>query len=73
MMKSMGMEVSALGVAKIYRGLVDILVLDKTDEALAPAIRKLGMKTLVTNTIMSGESEKKKLARAVLQAIQKYR
>ena len=30
MMQSMGMEVSVLGVAKLYRGLVDILVLDET-------------------------------------------
>jgi LPPG:FO 2-phospho-L-lactate transferase len=73
MMKSLGMEVSALGVAKIYRGLVDILVLDSTDEGLAPAIQKLGMKTVVTNTIMSGETEKKALARAVVRAMQKYR
>jgi LPPG:FO 2-phospho-L-lactate transferase len=70
MMKSLGMEVSALGVAKIYRGLIDVLVLDKTDETLAPAVQKLGIKTVVTNTIMSGEAVKKTLARTVLRAIQ---
>lgn len=73
MMQNLGMEVSALGVARIYRGLIDILVLDKVDEDLAPAIRKLGMETVVTNTIMSGEKEKKALARAVLQTIRKRR
>jgi LPPG:FO 2-phospho-L-lactate transferase len=67
------MEVSALGVAKIYRGLVDILVLDQADEALAPAIEKLGIKTVVTNTIMSGLTEKKKLARVVLKAMERHR
>jgi LPPG:FO 2-phospho-L-lactate transferase len=69
MMQSLGMDVSALGIAKIYCGLVDILVLDKTDEDLAAAIQKLGMKTVVTNTIMSGAAEKKALARSVLRAI----
>jgi LPPG:FO 2-phospho-L-lactate transferase len=67
------MEASALGVAKIYRGLVDILVLDKADEALAAAIEKLGIKTVVTNTIMSGLTEKKKLARTVLKALGRRR
>jgi LPPG:FO 2-phospho-L-lactate transferase len=73
MMKGLGMEVSALGVAKIYRGLVDVMVIDQADEALAPAIRELGMKAVVTNTIMSGETEKKALARVVLKTIQKSR
>ena len=72
MMKSLGMEASALGVAKIYRGLVDILVLDQADEALAPAIEKLGIKAVVTNTIMSGLTEKKKLARTVLKAMERH-
>jgi LPPG:FO 2-phospho-L-lactate transferase len=73
MMKGLGMEVSALGVAKIYRGLVDVMVIDQADEALAPAIRDVGMKAVVTNTIMSGETEKKALARVVLKTIQKSR
>jgi LPPG:FO 2-phospho-L-lactate transferase len=73
MMKTMGMDVSALGVAKIYKGLVDVLVIDKKDAHLVPAIEKLGMKTVVTNTIMSGTAEKKALARSALKAIQKFR
>jgi LPPG:FO 2-phospho-L-lactate transferase len=69
MMKSMGMEVSAVGVARIYRGLVDVMVLDRADRKLAPEIESLGMETVVTNTIMTGEAEKKKLARVVLSAL----
>lgn len=73
MMKSAGVEVSPLGVAKIYQGLIDVMILDKVDERLAPAIGKLGIKTVVTNTIMSGDAEKKALARVVLKAIRKLR
>jgi LPPG:FO 2-phospho-L-lactate transferase len=73
MMKTMGMEVSALGVARIYQGLVDVLVIDKVDASLAPAIEKLGVRTVVTNTIMNGTREKKALARTVVQALQKFR
>jgi LPPG:FO 2-phospho-L-lactate transferase len=73
MMKTMGMEVSALGVARIYQGLVDVLVIDNVDASLAPAIEKLGVRTVVTNTIMNGTREKKALARTVVQALQKFR
>lgn len=73
MMKTMGMEVSALGVARIYQGLVDVLVIDNVDASLAPAIEKLGVRTVVTNTIMTGTREKKALARTVVQALQKFR
>jgi LPPG:FO 2-phospho-L-lactate transferase len=72
MMATMGMEVSALGVAKIYQGLVDIFILDETDKELAPAIQKLGMQAVTTNTIMSGTAEKKALARTALRALRKF-
>jgi LPPG:FO 2-phospho-L-lactate transferase len=69
MMEGMGMEVSARGVAELYRGLVDIFVLDREDKALAPAIEKLGMRAMVTNTIMTGTAQRKTLARTVLKAV----
>ena len=73
MMKTMGMEVSALGVARIYQELVDVLVIDTVDADLAPAIEKLGMKVVVTNTMMTGLPVKKALARTVVKALQKFR
>lgn len=68
MMRTMGMEVSALGVARLYRGLIDTFILDRADKSLAPAVEKLGIRALVTNTIMSSPARKKALARSVLQA-----
>ena len=69
MMKSLGMRVSALGVAELYRDFVDVFVLDKVDGEQAPAIEKLGMRAVVTDTIMTGLARKKALARAVLEGI----
>ena len=69
MMKSLGMRVSALGVAELYRDFVDVFVLDKVDEEQAAGIEKLGMLVVVTDTIMTGTSRKKALARAVLEAL----
>ena len=69
MMRGMGMKVSALGVAELYRGLVDVFVLDRTDRELAPAVEALGMRAVVTNTIMSGTAQKKALARAAIRVL----
>jgi LPPG:FO 2-phospho-L-lactate transferase len=70
MMRGMGMEVSALGVAQLFRGLIDVFVLDRADKALAPAVQKLGMRAIVTNTIMTGKAQKRALARTVLKAVE---
>ena len=69
MMRGMGMKVSACGVAELYRGLVDIFVIDRVDRQQAGAIEELGMRAVVTNTIMSGTPQKKALARAAKKAL----
>jgi LPPG:FO 2-phospho-L-lactate transferase len=66
MLASLGIESSALGVAGLYAGLVDLFVLDDVDAALAPAIAARGMETLVTDTIMGGDAGRARLAGAVL-------
>ncbi|MDE3192803.1 MAG: 2-phospho-L-lactate transferase [Chloroflexota bacterium] len=68
MLESLGHEVSALGVARIYRGLVDVCVVDERDASLARAIADLGIGAVVTRTIMSDRAAKESLARAVLDA-----
>ncbi len=73
LMRALGYEVSARGVAECYRGLVDTLVIDNVDAALADDIRALGMDVVVTNTIMRGPAEKGALARATLDAVRKLR
>ena len=53
MLASLGHESTALGVARLYRGLVATgFVLDAVDAALAPAVEALGLRTLVTDTLM---------------------
>ena len=62
MLVSLGHESSALGVARIYAGLVDGFVLDAVDADLAPAIETLGMRTLVTDTVMTDDDARVRLA-----------
>ena len=68
MLVSLGHEASALGVARLYTGLVDLFVLDRMDAALEAPIQALGMRTLVTNTIMAGDAGRARLAGEILGA-----
>ena len=66
MLASLGHESSALGVARIYAKLATGFVLDTVDAALVPAIEVLGLRTLVTDTIMSDDAARIRVARDVL-------
>jgi LPPG:FO 2-phospho-L-lactate transferase len=68
LMRAVGMEPTALGVARAYADLLDAMVIDAVDEALAPAVAALGVRVAVTDTIMRGPAEKAGLARAALDA-----
>lgn len=68
MLADLGMEVSARQVARLYEGFVDVFILDREDVAEKSEIEALGMKVVVTNTIMSGAAEKLALAQAALEA-----
>lgn len=66
-MGELGSEVSAVGVAREYRGLCDVLVVDTQDAGLADAIESVGMRAAVTDTIMQTDDDKVALARWILQ------
>ncbi|GAA1639295.1 2-phospho-L-lactate transferase [Georgenia ruanii] len=68
MLEALGHEVSALGVARLYEGLLDVLVIDEQDAALAPAIRALGMDVVVTRTVLGGAEDRERLAHELLAA-----
>jgi LPPG:FO 2-phospho-L-lactate transferase len=68
MLASLGHEPSALGVARGYAGLIDTFVLDTVDFALAPAVEALGIRTVVTDTIMTDDASRARLAHDVLAA-----
>jgi LPPG:FO 2-phospho-L-lactate transferase len=68
MLASLGHEATALGVARGYAGLIDAFVLDDVDAALAPAVEALGIRPVVTATIMTDDASRERLAAAVLDA-----
>jgi LPPG:FO 2-phospho-L-lactate transferase len=69
MMAELGHDVSPFGVAKKYKELCDIFVIDNLDFQFAPMIEELDIKVLVTNTLMQNEEDKITLADNILRAI----
>ena len=67
MMRSLGHEVSALGVARLYDGLLDVFVLDAVDAALADAVEALGLRAVVCDTMMTSAERREALARRVVE------
>ena len=68
MLVSLGHESSALGVARLYAEWVDTFVIDMIDADLAPAIEALDLRVVVTDTIMTDDAARTRLAGDVLRA-----
>ncbi len=69
MLRGLGMEVSPLGVARLYRDIVGLFVLDKADESYVESIERLGMRAIATDTIMSTPERAATLAEVVLRTL----
>ena len=67
MLASLGHEVSATGVARMYAGLVDGMVVDRTDEGERAGIEALGMRVLVTQSVMRDAEDRARLALETLE------
>jgi len=70
MMRGLGHEVSPLGIARLYRDFVGLMVIDQLDRRYLEPIRDLGIRVVVTNTIMSTPAKAAKLADVVLSALE---
>jgi LPPG:FO 2-phospho-L-lactate transferase len=67
MLASLGHEVSATSVAGMYAGLVDGMVIDLVDEAERKGIEALGMRALVTESVMRDAEDRARLALETLE------
>lgn len=68
MLQSLGHEVSATAVARIYREHLDLMIIDQLDAALEPEIRALGLEVAVTDTMMTSAERKRELAAFTVEA-----
>ncbi len=69
MYRELGIVPSALAVARHYRGLLSGFVFDQVDAEQEDAIRRLGIATRVTDTLMRDLSGRRRLAEDVLHFI----
>ncbi|MEM3815502.1 MAG: 2-phospho-L-lactate transferase, partial [Candidatus Bathyarchaeia archaeon] len=68
LMSGLGLEVSAFSAAYLYRDFLDVFVLDQLDVREKDRIEGLGIKVILTNTIMRTLEDKISLAKTVLKA-----
>lgn len=66
LLRGTGIEVSARGVAGLYRGIAGGFVLDERDARLAPEVEALGLRTVVVDTIMRDAAAAARVAEAAL-------
>jgi LPPG:FO 2-phospho-L-lactate transferase len=69
LMKAVGIEASVVGVARCYGDFLDTLIIDRVDRVLAPDIEALGIKPVVTNTLMRIMTDKVRLAKVVVSEL----
>lgn len=70
MLASLGHEPSATGVARLYADLADWFVLDTVDADAAPGIESLGLRVLVTDTVMTDPASRARLAGEILEILE---
>ena len=66
LMRELGHEPSVVGVARLYKDFAGTLVIDNADESHRTAIEALGMRCVVTDTVMSSPTISAHLASTVL-------
>jgi LPPG:FO 2-phospho-L-lactate transferase len=71
LMRSLELEVSAYGVASLYKDFLDDFIIDTVDKPQKPRIETLGINVVITNTIMKNLQNKIQLAKVVLDLVRK--
>ncbi len=68
LLRELGHEASALGVARLYAPWAATFVIDEADGGLVPAIEALGVRCVVAPTLMTDRARAAALAKVVLDA-----
>jgi len=71
LMRGVGLKVSAVQVAELYKDFLDVFILDSADMELKNEIEKLGIQVVCTNTVMRTQDDKVSLAKLAIEALGK--
>lgn len=66
MLPTVGAEVSAAGVARLYADFCNTFVVDETDVDQTGPVEELGLRTIALDTLMTDRTRSVGLARALL-------
>lgn len=69
LMKSLNVEVSSLGVAKLYKDSVKALLIHRDDANLMEPIHSLGIQPVLEDTLMEGHEGEARLAKSALRSL----
>jgi LPPG:FO 2-phospho-L-lactate transferase len=69
LLRELGHEPSVVGVARFYRSLASVLVIDEADRGLRSAVEAEGLRCVVTDTVMRDPEGAAALTRAALGAL----
>jgi LPPG:FO 2-phospho-L-lactate transferase len=69
MMAGLGFPVDVVGVAAVYGGLIDTLVIDDADAALAAAVEAMNVRAVIAPTLMTGSDATASLGRRIAEEI----
>jgi LPPG:FO 2-phospho-L-lactate transferase len=68
LMVARGLEPTSEGVARLYRGVIDAIIIDESDRAQASAIEKAGISCHFTSTLMRSGEDEVRLAKVAMEA-----
>jgi LPPG:FO 2-phospho-L-lactate transferase len=66
MLRALGHQVSPVGVAELYSGIIDAMVIDEVDAASSAELERAGIRAVVTDTIMRDAGARHHLAAVAL-------
>jgi LPPG:FO 2-phospho-L-lactate transferase len=69
MMREMGLDASARGVARLYRDVIDAFILDSRDAVEQDSIAEMGLRVLTLDTVMASPAARARLAQEVMDAL----
>ena len=69
LMKGLGLEVSSSEIANLYKDFLNLMVLDSSDQAEVEKINGLGIRSFVTDTLISDDFKSEQLSRKIIEHI----
>jgi LPPG:FO 2-phospho-L-lactate transferase len=68
LMAAKGLRPTSEGVATLYRGVIDAIILDESDRSQARAIEEVGVSCHFTSTLMRSREDAVRLAKVAMEA-----